>query len=295
VGRDVCSGDELQQLLAVYKGNSFAKAVLDTAWWGLSQKITGQPLHQTWGATRDEVPVGADFGIMDSIDELLDSIDGAVAAGFARIKLKFRPGWDIEMVRAVRRRFPTQTIHIDCNSGYTLDDLPMFQALDELNLAMIEQPLAHDDLIDHATLQRQIKTPVCLDESITSPRRAAQAIACASGKLLNVKPGRVGGLTNALKIHDLAQTAGVPCWVGGMLESSTGASHCAALAMLENFTYPADIFPSSRFYREDLSDPPLELVFADGKPPSIVAPRDIPEPVPERLKKLTVQQANIPG
>jgi O-succinylbenzoate synthase len=169
----------------------------------------------------------------------------------------------------------------------------MFQALDEYELAMIEQPLAHDDLVDHATLQRQIKTPVCLDESITSPRRAAQAIALASGQFLNVKPGRVGGLTNAIEIHNLAHEAGVPCWVGGMLESSTGASHCAALAMLDNFTYPADIFPSSRFYQEDLSDPPLRLDFAAGKPPSIRAPLEIPTPVPARLKKLTVQQATI--
>lgn len=293
VARNVNSGDELQQLLGVYKGNPFAKAVLDTAWWGLSQQITGQPLHEAWGARRDQVPVGADFGIMDTIDELLTSIGEAVDAGFARVKLKFRPGWDVEMVRAVRRQHPTFPLHVDCNSGYTLDDLPMFQALDEFELAMIEQPLAHDDLVDHATLQRQIKTPVCLDESITSPRRAAQAIALASGQFLNVKPGRVGGLTNAVMIHDLARDAGVPCWVGGMLESSTGASHCAALAMLNNFTYPADIFPSSRFYHEDLSDPPLELLFTAGKPPSILAPHDIPAPVPKRLKKLTVQQATI--
>jgi len=293
IGREVGSGDELQQMLAVYKGNSFAKSVLDTAWWGLKQQITEQPLHTIWGASRNEVPVGADFGIMDSTDDLLESVGQAVDAGFARIKLKFRPGWDVDMVRAVRRQHPAHPIHIDCNSGYTLDDLPMFQTLDEFDLAMIEQPLAHDDLLDHATLQRQITTPICLDESITSPRRAAQAIAHASGKWLNVKPGRVGGLTNAVKIHDLARDAGVPCWVGGMLESSTGASHCAALAMLDNFSYPADIFPSSRFYHEDLSDPPLELTFATGSPPCITAPDEIPTPVPERLKKLTVQQATL--
>ncbi len=293
IGRDVPSGDRLQELLAVYKGNSFAKAVLDTAWWGLTHVMEERPLHQIWGATRDDVPVGADFGVMDSIDDLLDSVTEAVQAGFARIKLKFRPGWDVEMVRAVRKVAPDHPIHIDCNSGYTLADLPMFQALDEFQMAMIEQPLAHDDLVDHATLQRQIKTPVCLDESITGPRRAAQAIALKSGRLLNVKPGRVGGLTNAIRIHDLAREAGVPCWVGGMLESSTGASHCAALAMLDNFTYPADIFPSRRFYEQDLADPPLELVHRAGGHPSVAAPERIPRPVPERLAARTVQQATI--
>jgi O-succinylbenzoate synthase len=293
IGRDVHSGEQLQQQLALFKGNPFAKAVLDTAWWSLACNQSGTPLHIALGATRNEVPVGADFGIMDSVGELLDSVDQAVAAGFARIKLKFRPGWDVDMVRSVRSRHPRLPIHIDCNSGYSLNDLRMFQQLDEFQLTMIEQPLAHDDLVDHATLQSMIATPICLDESITSVRRAEQAIALQSCRYVNVKPGRVGGLTNAVRIHDICRDDGIPCWVGGMLESATGAAHCTALAMLDNFTYPADIFPSSRFYHEDLSDPPLELRMAEGRPPSIVALERLPEPVAKRLRARSIQQVII--
>ncbi|MEX2287916.1 MAG: o-succinylbenzoate synthase [Planctomycetaceae bacterium] len=293
IGKEIESGDALQQRLAIFKGNSFAKAVLDTAWWSLFGKMSGQPLHKALGATRDSVPVGADFGVMDSLDELLDAIGQAVEDGFPRVKLKFRPGWDIAMLQAVRRRFAHQTFHIDCNSGYRLRDLPMFRQVDEFHLAMIEQPLQHNDLIDHAELQRSIRTPVCLDESITEPRQVEQAMALGSCRFVNVKPGRVGGLTNAVKIHDICRAAGIPCWVGGMLESATGASLCIALAMLENFTYPADIFPSSRFYHEDLSDPPIELHTAREGTPSVGAPDRLPEPVPERLRRLTVESSVV--
>src|SRR5205807_1968967 len=151
-----------------------------------------------------------------------------------------------------RRAFPDTVFHVDCNSAYRLDDAPLFRALDEYHLAMIEQPLAHDDLIDHAALQRQIETPVCLDESITSPDKARKALDLGSCRYVNVKPGRVGGLTNAVAIHDLCRARGVGCWVGGMLDSAVGAAHCVALATLPGFTYPADIFPSSRFYVQDL-------------------------------------------
>jgi O-succinylbenzoate synthase len=169
----------------------------------------------------------------------------------------------------------------------------MFQALDGYGLAMIEQPLEYDDVADHARLQAAIRTPVCLDESIASVRRAEQALALGSCRYVNVKPGRVGGLTNALAIHDLCRAAGIPCWVGGMLESATGAAACAALAMLDNFTYPADIFPSSRFYREDLSDPPIELCRLPDGTPGVAAPARIPIPVPARLRAATLQHAVI--
>ena len=160
---------------------------------------------------------------MDSLDDLINSIGGAVAEKFPRIKLKFRPGWDVPMLKAVRSNFPKPTFHIDCNSGYRLGDLPMFQAIDEFQLAMIEQPLRHDDVVDHAELQKQIATPVCLDESVSHPDHATLAIRLKSCQYVNIKPGRVGGLTNAVQIHDLCQAAGIPCWVGGMLESATGA------------------------------------------------------------------------
>jgi len=290
IGKNIESAEQLQQSLSVYKGNPFAKAALDTAWWALQSKITNVPLHQALGATRNEVPVGADFGVMDTIDELLYAMAPAVEQGFARIKLKYRPGWDLPMIERVRQEYPDVVIHIDCNSGYTLAAAEEFKELDNYQLAMIEQPLPHDDLLDHSALQKVISTPLCLDESIRSLQLAKQAINLNSCQWINIKPGRVGGLTPAIAIHNLCQQAGIPCWVGGMLESATGSAFCTALAMLDNFRYPADIFPSSRFYAEDLSDPPLELTAnADGQP-SVRAPERLPEPVMERLQKMTLEK-----
>lgn len=288
---DLRSGDELQQRLSLFKGNPFAKAAFDTAWWSLHSRISNTPLHLALGASRDVVPVGADFGVMDRLEDLLEPVAAAVAAGFPRIKLKFRPGWDLPMLDVIRRQHPTHPFHIDCNSGYRLQDIDLFRAVDEFNLVMIEQPLQHDDLIDHAELQGAIRTAVCLDESITTVRQVEQALRLNSCRYVNVKPGRVGGLTNAVKIHERCRGAGIPCWVGGMLESATGAAHCVALAMLDNFTYPADIFPSSRFYREDLSDPPLELTSSTDGIPSVRAYAELPNPVPARLARATQQQA----
>ena len=293
LGQDLASGDDLQQRLAVYKGNPFAKALLDNTWWNLHARLKGVPLHRALGATRDAVPVGADFGVMDSVDELLPLVGQAVDQKFPRIKLKFRPGWDLNMLSAVRAQHPREVFHIDCNSGYRISDAGLFKQIDAFRLAMIEQPLPHDDLLDHAALQAQIDTPVCLDESISHPRHVEQAIALKSCRYVNVKPGRVGGLTNALAIHNRCQQAGIPCWVGGMLESAAGAGLCVALAMLDNFTYPADIFPSSRFYHEDLSAPALELVALPDGTPGVQAFDDIPEPAPDRLSRLCVQQATL--
>ncbi len=291
LGKTIDSGRDLQAQLGLFKGNPFAKAVLDTAWWSLESKRTGRPLHHLLGATRCEIPVGADFGVMDCVGDLLELVALAVEQRFQRVKLKYRPGWDLPIVRAVRQQHPQLTIHIDCNSGYRLTDLKMFQELDELGLAMFEQPLAHDDLNDHAELQRHVTTPICLDESVAHPRHAEQAIRLGSCQIMNVKPGRVGGLTNALVIHDLCRDAGIPCWVGGMLESATGAAHCVALGMLENFTYPADIFPSSRFYLEDLSDPPLSLTTLPDGSPGVRALELLPEPDLARLRSRLVQEA----
>jgi o-succinylbenzoate synthase len=291
LGKNIASGEQLQSELSLFKGNPFAKAALDTAWWSLYAREQNRPLHELLGATRSEAAVGADFGVMDRVEDLLDNVDRAVEQGFPRIKLKFRPGWDVPMLEAVRKRQPTHTIHIDCNSGYRIRDAALFGQLDRFNLAMIEQPLQHDDVVDHAHLQRRIRTPVCLDESIVSLDRARQAIELGSCRYVNIKPGRVGGLTNAVAIHNLCRDAGIPCWVGGMLESAVGAAHCCALGMLDNFTYPADIFPSSRFYHEDLADPPIELDRAADRTPIVRAPLVVPSPVPQRLAKLTIESA----
>jgi O-succinylbenzoate synthase len=294
IGQDITSGDDLQQRLSHFKGNQFAKALFDNAWWVLHSRLENKPLHELWGATRTEVPVGDDFGVRDSIDDLLELVGGAVAQNFPRIKLKFRPGWDVEMLAEVRKAFPDTTFHIDCNSGYRLSDLDLFRKVDEFQLAMIEQPLQHDDVVDHAELQRSIQTPVCLDESLNSLIRAEQAIRLHSCRYANIKPGRAGGLTNALKIHNLFQAAGIPCWVGGMLESATGVALCVELAMLDNCTYPPDIFPSSRFYHEDLAEVPIVLSKTANGTPSVKAIDRIPDPNPERLQKLTVQRCTIP-
>jgi o-succinylbenzoate synthase len=296
IGQDIASGEQLQQRLALVKGNPFAKAALDTAWWVLEAERQQRPLHHLLGATRSRIPVGADFGVLDTIDELLPQIATALEQGYPRIKLKFRPGWDLPMLAAVRREFPRATIHIDCNAGYRLEDLDLFQRVDEFELAMIEQPLQSDDLIDHARLQEAITTPVCLDESISSFDRARQAISLGSCRSVNIKPGRVGGLTVAVAIHNLCRQGGVACWVGGMLESAVGARICGALGMLDNFTYPADIFPSSRFYATDLAVPPLELVASPGGP-QVVCSDEQPgigaAPDAERLSGSRIARADL--
>ncbi|HEX4131746.1 MAG TPA: o-succinylbenzoate synthase [Pirellulales bacterium] len=296
VGREIDSGDELQSRLAHFKGNPFAKGALDAAWWVLEANRRQMPLHRLLRATRDAVDVGADFSVMDSIDALVAAVGQALDHGYKRVKLKYRPGWDVRMVEAVRREFPHQTLHVDCNAGYTIADAEMFHRLDDFCLAMFEQPLAYDDLVDHARLQQTVRTPICLDESVNSVARAEQAIDLGSCRIVNIKPGRVGGLTPAVKIHNLCREAGIACWVGGMLESAVGVRICAALAMLDGFSYPADIFGSSNYYRRDLGTPPVELSRGpDGSPQ--VAMLDAPgigtEPDAERLAAMCLNHALV--
>ena len=290
LGQDIESGQQLQQRLSAIKGNQFAKAAFDLAWWDLYARGLDQPLWKVLGGTSPTVDVCADFGIMETVDRLLEAIHTANQQGYKRVKLKYRPGWDLTMIEAVRKTFPDTTFHVDCNSAYTLDDREMFKQLDRYDLAMIEQPLMHDDLIDHAALQAQISTPICLDESITSLAKARKAIEIKACRWVNIKPGRVGGITNAVAIHNLCQEAAIPCWIGGMLESAVGAAHCLALATLPNIRYPSDIFPSDRFYREDLSEPAMAhsaagQFRASGKPSAGA------EPNPDALQRMTLETA----
>ena len=259
VGRDFESADALLDDLNLFKGNPFAKAGPEAAWWDLKARMDGQPLGRLFGIQNSRVEAGSDFGVQDTLDMLLEKIQGAIDHGFKRTKLKVRPGWDLEMLRLVRSTFPRHTFHIDCNSGYSLEDLPFFKQVDKLELAMIEQPLFHRDLIDHAELQAQLETPICLDESITSMRDLEVALKLKSLRYLNIKAGRVGGFSVAKALHDRAADAGIPCWIGGMLESGIGAGLNIELAGLSNFTYPADLFPSAFFYRQDLTEPELVL------------------------------------
>ncbi len=290
VGREYETAADLNRRLDVFKGNSFAKAALEICWWTLEVARTGTPLHRLLGGETREVVAGADFGIQDSLDMLLGNIQRAVDAGFPRIKLKVAPGWDLDVLRTVTSTFPKMTFHIDCNAGYTLDDLPFFKAIDGLGLAFIEQPLHYADVLDHAELARQIETPVCLDETITGVKAAEQAIQVGACRYINIKPGRTGGLSNSLAVHDLAEQAGIPVWVGGMLESAVGAAFCIELATLPNFTYPGDVFPSSRFYERDLATPQLELT-----PQLTFEPLTggLPTPDPEQLAKLTVRHQSV--
>ncbi len=251
-GREINSGEELQSLLAPFKGNQFAKAAFDLAWWDLEAKMRQIPLWQLLGGVHRPICVGADFGFQDSIDILLEKIETAVFLKYPRIKLKYGPSWGVEVIRAVRKEFPDQTFHIDCNSSFSMDDLEMFVELDQYRLAMFEQPLRYDDVLDHAALQAQVSTPICLDESLNSVFRARQAIQLHSAKIFNLKPGRLGGITPLLAVKKLADQAGISCWIGGMLESGIGLAHLIALASLEHITYPSDLFPSDHFFREDI-------------------------------------------
>ena len=292
VGQEIASAQDLLRRLDFVKGNQFARAALEITWWVLEARRQGVPLHVALGGKGDAVAVGADFGVQDSLDTLMGRIQTAIDEGFPRIKLKFRPGWDFDMLAAVRSTFPAFTFHIDCNAAYTLADADRFRSLDRHHLAMIEQPLADDgmSLVNHAALQSRIETPVCLDESGHSLAHIQAAIRLRSCRVVNIKMARVGGLTASRDIQALCALHGIPCWVGGMLESAVGGAICAELATLPNFTYPADIFPSSYFYRNDIGKP--EIVLAEG---GQVATSRVPgiaqEPDPDLLKQWTVDHA----
>jgi O-succinylbenzoate synthase len=259
LGRDNETAEDLQSELARYRGNPFARAGIDAAWWSLSSLLEGEPLHRALGARCDEATVGADFGVLDSVEQLIDRVEQAIDVGYTRVKLKVSRSWCLDVLAAVRSRFPSVSLHVDCNGAFTMADLDLLRAIDHFELAMIEQPLAHDDLVDHARLQDQLSTPVCLDESIASRQQLEQAIALGSCRAVNIKPGRVGGLTIARELIARSHDAGLMTWVGGMLESGIGAAICLALACLDGVSYPSDVFPPDRFYVTDLAQPPLEF------------------------------------
>ncbi|MEU3711145.1 o-succinylbenzoate synthase [Streptomyces catenulae] len=252
---------ELTAPLTEIRENTFAKAAVETAWWALRGAVEQRPLTAYTGGTRTTVPVGADFDLHDDTDALLAKIAGVIGSGCPRIKLKMGRGTRIEQLREIRRAFPDATLHVDCNATFTGDDLGRLEQLDPLGLAMIEQPLAKDDFLGHAALQRRVATPVCLDESITSRHHLELALELGSCRFVNVKPGRVGGLAPAVAIGELAARAGIGAVVGNMLESPVGAHLCLALAACTWATYPADLFRSERFFptpltARDLVSPP---------------------------------------
>jgi o-succinylbenzoate synthase len=242
------------------RGHQMARGGLETAVWDLEARRNAVPLwKQIGGGARREIPCGVSIGIQDSVAQLLEKIEIELAAGYQRIKMKIKPGWDVDVVRAVRRRFPEIRLMVDANSAYTLDDIPRLKQLDEFYLMMIEQPLAHDEIIDHARLQAELQTPICLDECIRSAHQAEQAIRMAACRIINIKLGRVAGFSGALRVHEVAQAAGIPVWCGGMLESGIGRAHNIALATLPDFVLPGDVSASRRYWRRDVIQPPVEV------------------------------------
>jgi len=260
---------DLAQRLAPFRGHNMAKAGLELAYMDLLARLQRQSLSQLIGATRDRVPVGVSLGIQPTLDQLLQRVDRYLGLGYQRIKLKIKPGWDVGVVREVRRRHPSLLLSVDANCAYTLADEDHLKKLEEFDLLMIEQPLEHDDLIDHAQLQSRLQTRICLDESVTSIGRAKQALQLGSCRIINIKIGRVGGYSQALQIHDLCYSKGIPVWCGGMLESGIGRAHNIALASLPGFTLPGDISASSRYFARDLIVPEV-TVSSDG---TVASPR----------------------
>jgi o-succinylbenzoate synthase len=258
---DVTAG-QVAHVLEPVKGHPMAKAAVEMALLDAELRAAGQPLATFFGATRDRVPSGVSVGIMDSVPQLLDVVAGYLAEGYVRIKLKIEPGWDLEPVRAVRERFGDELLlQVDANTAYNLGDARRLAELDPFDLLLIEQPLAEDDVRGHAELARRIATPVCLDESVTSARSAADAIALGACQIINVKPGRVGGYLEARKIAAVAAANGIPVWCGGMLETGIGRGANAALAACPEFTLPGDVSASGRFYARDITEP---FVLEDG-------------------------------
>ncbi len=290
LGATVTHATEIPAKLGRVRGHQMAKAGLEAAIWDLEGQIAGVPLAKLLGGTRDKIASGVSIGIQDSVNELLDKIDSYLGEGYQRIKIKIKPGWDVGVVDKVRARFPDILLMVDANSAYTLADAPMLKALDEFNLLMIEQPLAYDDVLDHARLQKQLQTRICLDESIHTVGRAREALALGSCKIINIKPARVGGMSQAREIHDLCQEQGIPVWCGGLLESGIGRAANVAMASLPNFTLPGDVSASNRYWHEDIVDPPFVLS-ADGTMDVPTKPGIGVTVLRDRLKKVSAQFA----
>jgi O-succinylbenzoate synthase len=250
---------ELLPALARVRGHEMAKAALEMAVWELEARRQGLPLYRLLGGRPGAIAAGVSVGLQPTTAELLARVEREVAAGYRRIKLKIKPGRDLEPLRALRRRWPALPLMADANSAYTLRDLPLLRRIDELALTMIEQPLAWDDLVDHATLQRELRTPVCLDESVHGPEDARRALELGACRVLNIKAGRVGGFAASIAVHDVCRERGVPVWCGGMLETGIGRLANVHLQTLPGFTLPGDTSASARYFAEDLVDPPVEV------------------------------------
>jgi O-succinylbenzoate synthase len=271
------------------RGNNMAKAALENAVWDIEAQKRGVPLARLLGGTLEEIPCGVSIGIQNSVEELIEKIYEELAAGYQRVKVKVKPGWDVNVLEKIRARFPRIALMADANSAYTLDDLPRLREFDRFYLMMIEQPLGWDDILDHAKLQREISTPICLDESIHRADDARKAVEAGACKMINVKLGRVGGYTEALRLHEFGRARGVPLWCGGMLESGIGRAHNVAMSALPGFTLPGDVSASRRYWEEDIIEPEVTVTERG----TIRVP-DTPglgfKPRIEHIEKLTVRR-----
>jgi O-succinylbenzoate synthase len=259
LGRELSSARESAGLMAKVRGNRMAKAAIENALWDAEARQKQQPLWKLLGGVRREIQCGVSIGIQDSVEQLLDKIEGEVAAGYRRIKVKVKPGWDVNVLERIRARWSDIVLSCDANSAYTLDEVEHLRKFDRFSLLMIEQPLWNDDIYYHARLQRELRTAICLDESIRHARDAAAAVETGACRIVNIKVGRVGGFSEAKKVHDVCEANNVSVWCGGMLESGVGRAHNIALSTLENFRLPGDVSASKRYWKEDIIDPEVEV------------------------------------
>jgi len=292
IGRRFAHPRDVYPALKRIRGHNMAKAGVEMAIWDLYARATHQPLSKALGGTRDRIASGVSIGIQDSLDQLMGKIEKELAAGYQRIKIKIKPGWDLDAVERVRKTFGQIPLQVDANAAYTLEDAATLARLDPFKLLLVEQPLDYDDVMDHAVLQKQITTPVCLDESIHTVRIARDAIEAKACQIINIKPGRVGGHQASIELHDLCAAHGIPVWHGGMLESGIGRAHNIHLASLPNFSLPGDIAASKRYYQPDLIDPEIDIA-RDGTIEVPKGPGIGVNIVRERIEKATLRHLSL--
>jgi O-succinylbenzoate synthase len=282
LGRPLDTAADASARWTAVRGHRMAKAALEMALWDLQARLEQRPLCEVLGAPARPIASGVSIGIQSSPEALVDRIAEERAAGYQRIKIKIKPGWDRKPVEAIRARFPDLPLMVDANAAYTTDDAAQLAELDRFNLMMIEQPLSYDDLVRHAQLQRRLRTPICLDESIHTPEAAADALELGACRIINIKPGRLGGYRSSIAVHDLCRARNVPVWHGGMLESGIGRAHNLHLSTLPGFTLPGDVAASKRYFVPDLIEPPIE-VRPDGTIAVPPGPGIGVVPVPDRV------------
>jgi O-succinylbenzoate synthase len=294
LGREIESASQISGRLKRIRGHNMAKASIEIAGWDAEAKLKKRPLYQLLGGVRTQIACGVSIGIQDHVEQLLEKIRTELQAGYQRIKIKIKPGWDYDVLARVRKEFPDIRLMADANSAYSLADIDLLKKMDEFDLMMIEQPLAYDDILDHAQLQRAIKTPVCLDESILNYELARKAVELGCCKIINIKLGRVGGFTEAQRIEQYCHSQGIAVWCGGMLESGIGRAHNIALSTLPGFTLPGDVSASKRYFQQDVIKPPVEVT-ADGFINVPQAPGIGYTPDLERIDQVTVRKETFGG